>query len=322
MEPCHNANMATWMAFIAGEIQSICIEAPKGNELTLSLAHLHPGFHHEGKFISSCLVYAMTLFTHQYSQVIIVGAGPCGLLLAVLLSKQGVQVQVLEASTELDDQPRACHYSAPAKFELERAGVLDSISAEGFFPRSVCWRKNDGSHIVGLNHEIEPESSVHRMVALELGRVVQILYNAAAEQEGTEVLMGHRVTAVGQDDLSAWVEVALPSGQSDQFSADYIIGCDGASSQVRRSLFGDFEFPGWTWEQQIIATNVSPNPGPMELERSVARKPSDRHDRCIMTLPNSVMRTPTSLSTRRTGTWQQRSQRTTSGESRMGMCLG
>ncbi|KAL2786627.1 hypothetical protein BJX66DRAFT_346676 [Aspergillus keveii] len=190
------------------------------------------------------------------ASVIIVGAGPCGLLLAVLLSKQGVQVQVLEASTELDDQPRACHYSAPAKYELQRAGVLDKIAAEGFFPRSVCWRKKDGSRIVGLNNEIEPESSVHRMVALELGRVVRILYDAAIELENTKVLMGYKVTGIGQDDLSAWVEVTMPSGQSDRFSADYIIGCDGANSQIRRSLFGDWVFPGSTWEQQIIATNV------------------------------------------------------------------
>ncbi|KAL4929705.1 FAD-dependent oxidoreductase [Aspergillus undulatus] len=193
-------------------------------------------------------------------KVIIVGAGPCGLLLAVLLAKQGVQVQVLEASTKLDDQPRACHYSAPAKHELARAGVLSKITAEGFHPRSVCWRKKDGTRIAGLNNEFEPESSVHRIVCLELGRVVQILYDAAMEQGCAEVLMGHRVTGIGQDDSLAWVEVVLPSqsssGESLRFSADYIVGCDGAKSQIRRSLFGDWEFPGTTWEQQIIATNV------------------------------------------------------------------
>jgi 2-polyprenyl-6-methoxyphenol hydroxylase-like FAD-dependent oxidoreductase len=197
-------------------------------------------------------------------QVIVVGAGPCGLLLAVLLAKQGVQVQVLEASAKLDDQPRACHYSAPSKFELQRAGVLGKISEEGFFPRSVCWRKKDGSRIVGLNNETEPESSLHRMVALELGRVIQILYDAAIEQESTEVLLGHRVTSIGQDDLSAWVEVTLSSGQSAHFNADYIIGCDGANGEIRRSLFGDLEFPGWTWEQQIIATNVCPDTAPVK----------------------------------------------------------
>ncbi|OJJ53622.1 hypothetical protein ASPSYDRAFT_36553 [Aspergillus sydowii CBS 593.65] len=189
-------------------------------------------------------------------KVIIVGAGPCGLLLAALLSKQGVQVEVLEASAELDDQPRACHYSAPAKYELERAGVLGRISEEGFFPRSVCWRKKDGSRIVGLNNEMEPEDSLHRMVALELGRVVQILYDSAIDQENAKVLMGHTVTSIGQDDSSAWVEVMVPSGESSRFSADYIIGCDGANSQIRRSLFGNWEFPGSSWEQQIIASNV------------------------------------------------------------------
>lgn len=227
---------------------------------------------------------------------------------------------MLEASTELDDQPRACHYSAPAKFELQRAGVLDKISEEGFFPGSVCWRKQDGTRIVGLNNEAEPDSSLHRMVALELGRVVRILYDAAIEQESSEVLMGHRVTSIGQDGLSAWVEATLPSGQSAQFNADFIVGCDGANSQIRRSLFGDLEFPGWTWEQQIIATNVSPDTG--NLEGSVTRKSSDGEARCITTSPNSVTRTQTSSSTRRTGTWQQRSPRITSGESRTATCLG
>lgn len=229
---------------------------------------------------------------------------------------------MLEASAELDDQPRACHYSAPAKYELKRAGVLGRISEEGFFPRSVCWRKKDGSRIVGLNNEMEPEDSLHRMVALELGRVVQILYDSAIDQENAKVLMGHTVTSIGQDDSSAWVEVMVPSGESSRFSADYIIGCDGANSQIRRSLFGNWEFPGSSWEQQIIASNVSSGPWHTELEGSVVSNSPDKQNRCITILINTVMTTQTSSFIRRIGTWQQGSLKTTSGESRTVMFLG
>jgi len=41
-------------------------------------------------------------------------------------------------------------------------------------------------------------------------------------------------------------------------AADYVIGCDGANSKVRRSLFGDWNFPGFTWGEQIVATNLCP----------------------------------------------------------------
>jgi 2-polyprenyl-6-methoxyphenol hydroxylase-like FAD-dependent oxidoreductase len=37
---------------------------------------------------------------------------------------------------------------------------------------------------------------------------------------------------------------------------DYVVGCDGANCTVRRRLFGEMEFPGFTWEEQIVATNV------------------------------------------------------------------
>ncbi|KAH6976474.1 hypothetical protein BKA56DRAFT_688213 [Ilyonectria sp. MPI-CAGE-AT-0026] len=188
--------------------------------------------------------------------VIIVGAGPCGLLLSILLKKQGIQVQVLEASDKLDEQPRACHYAGAAKHELERAGVLDQISAEGFHPGAVSWRKKDGTPIVTLDNHSEPKSSVHRIVCLELGRVIQILYDAAIAQ-GCEILMQHKVTeSVGQSTEEAWVDVAIPSGETVRFKADYIVGCDGANSQVRRALFGELEFPGRTWDEQIIASNV------------------------------------------------------------------
>ncbi|KAI6327106.1 hypothetical protein MCOR34_000536 [Pyricularia oryzae] len=66
----------------------------------------------------------------------------------------------------------------------------------------------------------------------------------------------HRVLDVGQDEERkvAWVDVATPEGRK-RVEGDYVVGCDGAASQVRRSLFGQ-DYPGFTWEKQIVATNT------------------------------------------------------------------
>ncbi|OCL12648.1 FAD/NAD(P)-binding domain-containing protein [Glonium stellatum] len=173
-----------------------------------------------------------------------------------MLSQQGIQVQVLEGEDKLDNQPRACHYSAPACFELARAKVLEKIKAEGFFPGSVCWRKKDGSRIVGLSNTDTPEDSPYRMVCLPLGRVIEIISEELLKQGTSELLMGHKVIGLGQTNSLAWVNVLTSSGDSQKLEADYIVGCDGANSQIRRSLFGDWEFPGWTWDKQIVASNV------------------------------------------------------------------
>jgi 2-polyprenyl-6-methoxyphenol hydroxylase-like FAD-dependent oxidoreductase len=65
-----------------------------------------------------------------------------------------------------------------------------------------------------------------------------------------------RVVGVGQDGEGAWCEVEGPGGERRVVKGGYVVGCDGANSVVRKSLFGD-EFPGFTWDAQIIATNVS-----------------------------------------------------------------
>lgn len=189
---------------------------------------------------------------------IIVGAGPSGLLLGLLLSKHGIRVQLLELSGEIDNQPRATHYGPPAMYEMRRAGVAADMRAEGFIPRTVCWRKADGTLLAGLDGSVLDDDP-DRLVCLPLNKLGRILHKHLSEEPLATVSWNHKVTAIGQDDNEAWVDVETPGGQR-RIEASYIIGCDGANSQIRRSLFGEQSFPGKTWEEQIVATNVRTSP--------------------------------------------------------------
>jgi 2-polyprenyl-6-methoxyphenol hydroxylase-like FAD-dependent oxidoreductase len=191
----------------------------------------------------------------QKPWAIIVGAGPSGLLLGLMLAKKGIHVQLIDKTEKLDEQPRATHYGPPAVYELNRAGVGDDLRAQGFLPDGVAWRKLDGTFLAGLDAGADPEDP-DRLVCLPLNRLGKILMDHISRQPTATVCWGHEVVSLGQDDDKAWVNVKTSEGDK-RLEAEYIIGCDGANSQVRRSLFGDWEFPGKTWDEQIVATNVS-----------------------------------------------------------------
>ena len=182
------------------------------------------------------------------------GAGPSGLILALLLSKKGISVELLDAGAELDKQPRAAHYASAATYELERAGVLDDLKERGFSPEGFAFRKFDTSFIAGINHASLPEDYPYKMQVLPLDQLGQLLYEHLQRQPKAVVKWSHRVVKIGQDQGKAWVDVETTSG-THRSQADYVIGCDGASSTVRRELFGP-EYPGETLNAQIIATNV------------------------------------------------------------------
>ncbi|KIV77348.1 hypothetical protein PV11_09148 [Exophiala sideris] len=190
----------------------------------------------------------------EKSWTIIVGAGPSGLLLGVMLAKKGVSVHIVEASAELDDSPRAAYYGPPAAYELRRAGVIDDIRSEGFDPEMTSWRKLDGTFLAGLDNSLLHDYP-DRIACLPLAQLDRLLYKHAIAQPTLKVSFNHKVLNIGQDADKAWVDVETPEGEK-RLEANYIVGCDGASSAVRRCLYGK-EFPGYTWDKQIVATNVA-----------------------------------------------------------------
>lgn len=196
--------------------------------------------------------------TRPFKKIVIVGAGPAGLLLALLLSKHGIPVTILEMSHQLDQQPRAAHYGLQAIPDLKRAGILARLRAQGYSLNTLHWRRlEDHAAIAGFDAAVlaDVDGEDWRTVSYPLQDLDQLMLDEFVDKYRGEVRWRHRVLGVGQDADKAWVDVETPEGKS-KVEADYVVGCDGASSMVRRALFGD-EFPGFTWDAQIIATNVS-----------------------------------------------------------------
>jgi 2-polyprenyl-6-methoxyphenol hydroxylase-like FAD-dependent oxidoreductase len=240
--------------------------------------------------------------------VIIVGAGPSGLLLGILLAKSGVKVQLVEAAEDLDKNPRAAHYAPSAVYELNRAGVLEDVKAKGIHPDAVCWRNPDGSFIAGIKSRFDIEFP---MVCLPLDQLDELLLEHYLRQPNAEILWRHKVLSIDQDEKEARVHVETPEGKLT-LGADYVVGCDGANSQIRRSLFGDLNYPGETLQAQIIATNVG-WPSPFNTPQALTRS------RYTTTSRNLVTGTQISFSTRTIGIWLPESPTMVFGELLMAM---
>ncbi|EEU42164.1 uncharacterized protein NECHADRAFT_51064 [Fusarium vanettenii 77-13-4] len=173
-----------------------------------------------------------------------------------MLAKQGISVTIVEQAEKLDDRPRATHYGPPAMKILNSAGVGDEVRSKGFIVDTVAWRRLDGSYITGISHETQKDSA-DRMVALPLSQLAEVLYDHAKALPKIQYLFNRKVVDIGQDESKAWIDtVDQTNDEQSRLDADYVVGCDGASSIVRRSLFGDWKFPGKTWDEQIVATNV------------------------------------------------------------------
>ena len=139
---------------------------------------------------------------------------------------------------------------------MNRAGVLDDVRLQGFVPGDICWRRIDGSLIVKWNDSSQVKNP-DALTVLPLNDLCKILLAHAERQASFKVKWNHHVTSIGQDESSAWIHARLPDESEVEIRGDYVCGCDGGNSQVRRTLFGNANFPGKTWNAQIVATNVN-----------------------------------------------------------------
>lgn len=101
------------------------------------------------------------------------------------------------------------------------------------------------------------------MTVLPLNQILQIMLKHCREKYSQYVtlLFNHKVVDIQQDASSAKVVVEVTGGDetdksTTEFTADYIVGCDGGQSTVRKKLF-QRNWPGETFESCLMVQNVS-----------------------------------------------------------------
>jgi bifunctional hydroxylase/dehydrase len=164
------------------------------------------------------------------ADVIVVGAGPTGLMLAGELRLAGVETVVLDRLAEPMKQSRALGFSARAIEEFDQRGLLprfgdlQTIPFGHFGGLPIDYRVLEGGSYGARG---KPQSLTERVLA-----------EWAAEQ-GAVVHRGHEVTGLRPGDDGVELDVVTPKGRK-RLRARYVAGCDGARSSVRKLIGVDF----------------------------------------------------------------------------------
>ncbi|WP_433709300.1 FAD-dependent monooxygenase [Nocardia sp. CA-084685] len=190
----------------------------------------------------------------EEQQVIVVGAGPVGLLNALGLAQQGVVVTVLERASTLSDAPRAIVYHWAALDGLARLDLLDDAVGAGFLKQDYAYRVHKTGEIIEYGLQAL-EGKVERPYNLHLGQgaLARVILRRLETFDNARVRWNHEVTAITQDDAEVRVTVRSERGE-EELRASWLIGADGAGSRIRSEL--DLGFEGMTWPERFVATNV------------------------------------------------------------------
>jgi 2-polyprenyl-6-methoxyphenol hydroxylase-like FAD-dependent oxidoreductase len=221
--------------------------------------------------------------------IIIVGAGPVGMLAALIASQRGLQVLLIERLRERQVNSRAIGITPPSLEILKTFGLDTKLIGCGVrVVRSEAHSKNKclGSiNFGGLSGEYG------FILAVPQDKTESIFEEALASTNKVRVIRGHEVTGVTEKDGIVIAEGVKDNGTPFRFSSDYLVACDGGKSAVRRSLgipfdghayshtflMGDFDdTTGWGKEARLFFTSrgsVESFPLPGNKRRYVLRTP-------------------------------------------------
>jgi 2-polyprenyl-6-methoxyphenol hydroxylase-like FAD-dependent oxidoreductase len=190
------------------------------------------------------------------NQVLIVGAGPTGLVLALWLAKSGIPFRIIEKNDGPGQASRAMAVQARTLEFYRQLGIAEQVIAGGIRINGGHLRR--GSRVIAdfPFDDIGPDISPYPFILSFPQDDHERLLVKCLEEAGVRVEWSTQLVQFKEEGQS--VKATLRKGQADETCEfAYLCGCDGAHSTVRQGL--GLNFPGGTYEQLFYVADVQAN---------------------------------------------------------------
>jgi 2-polyprenyl-6-methoxyphenol hydroxylase-like FAD-dependent oxidoreductase len=207
------------------------------------------------------------------TDVLIVGAGPTGLVLALWLTRLGVRVRIVDKTAEPGTTSRAVAVQARTLEQYSQVGLADAVIEGG-------WKT------IAVNLWVAGKKAAHAVFGDMGAGLSPFPYALIFPQDEHERLLIDRLAeagvhierqseVLGFEDTTGRVLARLkrPDGAPETCEAAYIAGCDGAHSAVREAL--KIGFPGGTYDHLFYVADVEASGATMNGELHVALDRTD-----------------------------------------------
>ncbi len=184
--------------------------------------------------------------------VVIVGAGPVGMTLAIDLARQGIAVVLLDDDDRLSNGSRAICFAKRTLEIWDRLGCGDPMVDKGVsWKLGKVWFRDEQV----FSFDLLAESGHRRPAFVNLQQYYAegFLVDAIAGHPSIDLRWKHRVVAVHPHDDHVEIEVETPRGRH-RLHADWLVACDGARSPVRASM--GLESRGRSFRDRFLIADV------------------------------------------------------------------
>ena len=194
--------------------------------------------------------------TRAKPRVVIVGAGPVGMVCALALNRRGVPVSVFEQEPAPVEDQRAASLHPPTLEMLDELGVTKTILPLGLISSAYRFHDRVSNSVVAefdLNL-LQDEFRYPFVLQYEQYKLTASITAKYANADDFDVRFSHCLTGLRETADGVEVEVSSPAGV-ERLRAEYVIGCDGGRSTVRK--LAGIEFDGFTYPERFIKIATS-----------------------------------------------------------------